>query len=413
MSDDTEAYDIVIIGSGIAGLWAAVELAKKKRVIVIEKEKDLGGRAFTFKQRFGEVDLQWEAGAGRISERHTHIRELMRRYKLTWVPIGGEVVYIDNYGGKEETNSFENGFPIFIDLLAGLPAEDLAGNTIRQLLTKIHGPAKAEEYLIRFNYRAEVDTMRADMALRLFVHEFRATENYGICGEGISAIIEGLAKEFESKGGKIVREQTCASVEQIGKIVKVTCMKAGEPVILRGGHCILAVPVDALKEIRPFEKWRPARHLKMMPLLRFYGVFPEPWAKHRIATATPIRYMIPGNPAIGSVQMSYTDSEDAEHWKRRLDEVGEKGVGEEMLGELRRLVSPTIPPPTFVRAHYWQHGTTYWLPGKYDPVAESRAAYRPLSDMPRVHICGESFSTHQGWMEGAIEHAAGLVRLLD
>jgi monoamine oxidase len=411
---NTEAYDIVIIGSGIAGLWLAVELAKKKRrIIVVEKEKDLGGRAFTFKQRFGEVDLQWEAGAGRISERHTHIRDLMRRYKLTWVPIGGEVTYIDNYGGKEEPNSFENGFPIFIDLLGGLPAEDLAGNTIRQLLTKIHGPAKAEEYLIRFNYRAEVDTMRADMALRLFVHEFRASEKYGICGEGISAIIDGLAKEFESKGGKIIREQTCAGVEQVGKGVKVTCMKDGEPVLLEGAHCVLAVPVDALKGISPFEKWKGARHLKMMPLLRFYGVFPEPWAKNRIATATPIRYMIPGNPAIGSVQMSYTDSEDAEHWKRRMDEVGEKAVGEEMLGQLRRLVSPTIPPPTFVRAHYWKHGTTYWLPGHYDPVAESRGAYRPLPDMPRVHLCGESFSTHQGWMEGAIEHAAGLLRILE
>jgi len=416
----TEPYDIVIIGSGIAGLYLAVELIKKNkkdRVVVIEKYKDLGGRAFTFKQRVGDIDVQWEAGAGRISERHTHIRELMRRYKLTWVPILGDTTYIEDFGSKEEPNIFDKGIPIFIDMIAGLPANDLATNTIRQLLTKIHGPAKTEEYLIHFSYRAEVDTMRADMALKLFAHEFRDKEHYGICAEGVSAIIDGLRAEFEAKGGTIIKEQACVEVNQPSKkeMVKITCMKDNEPTIFEGKRCILAVPVDDLKKIKPFDHWASVRHLKMEPLLRFYGIFPKenPWATKRIATATPIRYMIPGNPAIGSVQMSYTDSRDAEAWKKRIDEVGEKIVGEEMLGQLRRLIEPNIPPPTFVRAHYWKHGTTYWLPGKYDPVEESRNAYRPLKNMPAVHLCGESFSVHQGWMEGAIEHAAGLYRLLE
>jgi monoamine oxidase len=416
----TGPYDIVIIGSGITGLYLAVELAKnKRRVVVIEKEKDLGGRAFTFKQKFEGIDIQWEAGAGRISERHKHVRELMKRYKLTWAPIGGETAYIETYGSKEEPNVFETGIPIFIDTIAGLPAADLATNTIRELLTKIHGSAKAEEYLIHFTYRAEMDTMRADMALRLFVHEFRDKENYGICVEGISAIIDGLRGEFEAKGGTILREHSCVSVAQEGKRgpVKIVCMKSGEiePVVMEGKRCILAVPVAALEHIKPFETWRPAKHLKMMPLLRFYGIFPkgDPWATKRIATATRIRYMIPGNPAIGSVQMSYTDSQDADFWKKRLDEVGEKAVGEEILGDLRRLIRPDIPPPTFVRAHYWEHGATYWLPGSYDPVEESRAAYRPLANMPAVHLCGESFSVHQGWMEGGLDHAVGLLRILD
>ena len=414
----TGPYDIVIIGSGITGLYLAVELAKqRRRVAVIEKEKDLGGRAFTFKQIFEGKDIQWEAGAGRISARHKHVRELMKRYKLTWVPIGGETAYIEGYGAKEEPNVFENGIPIFIDTIAGLPAADLAGNTIRELLTKIHGAAKAEEFLIHFTYRAEVDTMRADMALRLFTHEFREKEPYGICAEGLSAIIEGLRGELEAKGGVILREHSCVEVEQVRRgQVKVTCAKAGEtePVVLEAGRCILAVPVAALEHIKPFGAWRPAKHLKMKPLLRFYGVFPKvDWATKRIATANRIRYMIPGNPAIGSVQMSYTDSQDADFWKKRLDEVGEKAVGEEILGDLRRLIRPDIPPPTFVRAHYWEHGTTYWLPGSYDPVEESRAAYRPLADMPGVHLCGESFSVHQGWMEGGLDHAVGLLRLLD
>ena len=413
----TESYDVIVIGSGVAGLYLAVELLRKKRrrVVVVEKYKELGGRAYTFKQVVDGKKLQWDAGAGRISENHHMVRELMRRYKLTWVPIVGGVKYIEGHGAVAEPDYFDDGVPVFLQPLWSLPEEELRTSTVRQILTKIHGSAKAEEYLIRFPYRAEADTMRADMALELFTHEFRRKEGYGVCGEGMSAIVDGLREELEAKGGTILKEHTCARVEQAGpkSSVKVTCMKDDSPVVLESKQCVLAVPVEALKKIEPFDAWkRGTKHLAMKPLLRFYGVFPEVWAKERIVTANPIRYVIPGNPKIGSVQMSYTDSQDAEHWKEKLDQIGEKAVGEEMLGELRRLVSPSIPPPTFVKAHYWKHGATYWLPGDYDPKEESHAAYKPLSNMPAVHVCGESFSVRQGWMEGALEHAAGLCRLL-
>jgi hypothetical protein len=110
--------------------------------------------------------------------------------------------------------------------------------------------------------------------------------------------------------------------------------------------------------------------------------------------------------------MSYTDTQDAEHWIRRLKVEGEKQVGEEILSELRRLLSPTIPPPYFVKAHAWEHGVTYWLPGKYDPAELSKEALTPFKAMPDVHVCGESFSLRQGWVEGALEHTATLLKKL-
>ena len=414
---NTESYDVIIIGSGVAGLYCAVELLRKKRkrVLVLERYKEIGGRAYTYKREIDGKKLQWEAGAARISEHHTRIRELMRRYKLKWVPIEGEAAYIDGFGVKPEQDFFDRGVPIFLEPLLSLPPEQVARHTIRQLVTAIHGPAKADEYLLRFPYRAEIDTMRADLALELCTHEFRRKEGYGICGEGVSAIIEGLRKEMENKGGKLLTEHSCLKVEQATRRgpVKVTCKHDSEPVTFEAKHCVLAVPIDSLKGVAPFQKWEGAKHLAAKPLLRFYGVFPDSgWAKERIVTAGRIRYMIPGDPAVGSVQMSYTDSQDAEAWKEKLDQKGEKAVSEEILGDLRRLIEPSIPPPTFVKAHYWDDGATYWLPGKYDPAEKSREAYHPFEDMPGVHLCGESFSLRQGWMEGAAEHAARLARLL-
>lgn len=417
---DTESYDVIIIGSGIAGLYAALKLQKKgTRCVVIEKYKELGGRTTTFKQKIAGVDLQWEAGAGRISERHTHVRELMRKYKLTWVPIGGAPKFVGDYGQPLEEGQFEPGLPLFFNSLEGLGAEELATHTIRQLLTKVHGPKIADDYLLRYPYRGEVDTLRADVGLETFRNEMGPNEKFGICGEGFSAIVEGMRAEFETRGGKILSGHTCVEVAQDNAVVTVTCSVEGEPVILRGAHCIVAVPASALKKIRPFSKWKGLSRVAMKPLLRFYGVFPveggKLWTEDigRIVTPEPIRYMIPGNPAIGSVQISYTDSQDAEFWKEKLDAVGENKVSEEIVAQLRRLLKPTIPSPTFVKAHYWENGVTYWLPGRYDPKEVSQEAYNPLRSMRNVHVCGESFSLRQAWVEGAIEHAAGLVKILE
>lgn len=417
---DTESYDVVIIGSGIAGLYAALKLQKKgRRILVIEKYKEIGGRTTTFKQTIDGTNLQWEAGAGRISEHHTHVRELMTKYKLTWIPIGGAPKFVGEYGQPLEEGRFDPGLPLFLRTLEGLSAEELATHTIRQLLTKVHGPKIADDYLLRYPYRGEVDTLRADVALDTFRHEMGPKEKFGICGEGFSAIVEGMRAEFEQKGGKLLTGHTCVEVAQEKAMVMVTCSVEGEPLILKGAHCIVAVPSSALKTIRPFSRWKGLTRVAMKPLLRFYGVFPleggKLWTEDigRIVTPEPIRYMIPGNPAIGSVQISYTDSQDAEFWKEKLDAVGEKTVSEEILGQLRRLLKPTIPGPTFVKAHYWENGVTYWLPGRYDPAAVSREAYNPFPTMRSVHICGESFSLRQAWVEGAIEHAAGLVKILE
>lgn len=414
---DTESYDVIIVGSGIAGLYAGAHLQKKgRKILILELYKELGGRTSTFHQTVGGTKLQWEAGAGRISENHTHVRGLIKKYKLTWVPISGHPNYVEGYGQPTEPGLFEPGLPVFFRELEALPPEVLGTHSIRELLTKIHGPKVADEYLLRYPYRGEVDTLRADIGLETFRHEMGPAEKYGICGEGFSAIIEGLRAEFEKKGGKILTGHKCVEVAQASQ-VKVTCSVDGEPKTFDGKHCILAVPVSALKSIRGAERWAGIQKVAMKPLLRIYGVFPTEnfWAGDvgRIVTPNPIRYMIPGNATVGIAQISYTDSEDAEFWKEKLDAVGEKKVGEEIVGHLRRLLTPTIPGASFVKAHFWEHGVTYWLPGKYDPKELSLEAYQPFPTMRNVHICGESFSLRQAWTEGAIEHAAGLVRVLE
>jgi hypothetical protein len=426
-------YDVIIVGAGAAGLYTALCLLRarpKLRLAIFERQQDIGGRAFTFRQTIEKgVKLQWEAGAGRISTAHHRLHTLIRRYKLHVLPIGGDVNYIHTYGSQPEPNAFEPAIPAMIDTLAGLPQGDLAANTIRQLLTRIHGATKAEEFLIRFPYRAEVDIMRADMALELFRGEMRKHEGYGICQEGLGAVMAGMEAEIRRRGGNLfTHHELTALLQNSAKDDVYATFRTGSPKegvarpegLVRARHCVLALPHGALCRLPALEQWRGLKHLRMAPLLRMYGVFPRSgghvWYEGqpgRVVTSEPVRYFIGGNAAIGSAQISYTDSQDALHWMKRLAEKGEKATGLEIVDQLRRLITPDIPSPIFIKAHPWPEGTTYWLPGRYDPAEVSREAWQPLPDtLPGVHICGESLSLRQGWIEGALEHAEGLCKWL-
>lgn len=420
-------YDCIIIGSGMAGLYTGVELlrrgGKHLRVAIIERDQRVGGRAFTFHGTAAGRPVQWEAGAGRISQEHNLLLGLMRRYRRKWIPIGAPVQFKGSVMDTcLEANQFEAAIPVMLDVLADLPAEVLARSTIRQLLTRIHGPVATDNYLLRFPYRAEVDTMRADRALELFRGEMRSHAGYGICEGGLSTVTEALAEEFQRRGGELMLGRTLQNVRQEaedGGLVRCFFTGAaggGTPPPLTAYQVVLAIPCVAAAELPALAGWKTLRHLTMTPLLRFYGVFPKGgpagddklWYEGggRIVTAGHVRYMIPGSAEIGSAQMSYTDSQDATYWMERIATRGEEGAAREIVQELREWVDPRIPTPVYVKAHAWPNGVSYWLPGTYSPEEESAAAVRPLPEsLPGVWLCGESYSLRQGWIEGALEHA--------
>ena len=68
-----------------------------------------------------------------------------------------------------------------------------------------------------------------------------------------------------------------------------------------------------------------------------------------------------------------------------------------------------IPTPKYLKKHDWPNGCTYWLPGDYDVNTASKIAHNPE---PNLYLTGESISTNQTWMEGALESAEYLKTLI-
>jgi hypothetical protein len=191
---------------------------------------------------------------------------------------------------------------------------------------------------------------------------------------------------------------------------------------LRAEKCIvLALHKDAVAELQPFRRWKPIRLLETQPLLRIYAVFPLVAGKSwfagfsRIVTPERPRYILPIDAKKGVIMISYTDADDTREYMQIQKKDGDKALEQVVMKDIRRLFpSLEIPNPLFFKSHPWETGATYWLPGSYDPHTESLSACHPLPlAFPSVWLCGESWSTRQAWVEGALEHAALCLKKLE
>lgn len=411
-----DAYDIIIIGAGIAGLYTAINCLKKKkgsRIALIDSYHVAGGRMATFSADISGVHYQWEKGAARISTNHRIIMGLFKKYGLPTIPIQGNSQFKESGLFPLEPDEFPAALPVTIGTLSKLSPEILATKTIRQILSQLYPPKELEAIVVRFPYRAEIDTMRADMAIPLFLNEFGESEKYVLCKPGLSALIQKMVDEFEKLGGFLFLKHKVKRIQGNHEVVFVKD-KNPEHLVMRGEKLVFAMDRDGLAQLPEFADWPLLKHLMMKPLLRVYGAFPKnPDGKFwfeglpKVITAQRPRFIIPGNLETGVIQISYTDSIDAEPLMKIMEE--EKTTLEEVLiKDLRLLFGKDrhIPAPLFVKACKWKSGVTYWLPGSYDPYKESKAAIRPFPKLrPNWFVCGESFSTRQGWIEGALEHA--------
>lgn len=406
-------FDLIIIGAGIAGLWSGIQALRKGRkdlrVLILEKYKYIGGRIVTHYKK----GLQWEIGAGRIHQSHSRVRALMKKFGLTWVPMDGKSNWRDSANPVNEKDIFPDLYELYISPLMFLPANELACNTLYSCMIKVHGQAKADDICEKFPYWSELKTIRADLALGSFQHEMREWDGFGACREGLTAIIRELTAEFEALGGHIFYKDPAVDIRKRGDIVEILLY---DDKVFTCKSCLLATHRDAIAEMPSLQKWEMLSKVKMDPLLRMYAVFPVVGGKSwfsdisKTITDSKVRFIIPVNPSKGVLMISYTDGDDARYWIDKMKKTKDRdGCINEVMKEIRELFpEKSIPNPKDFHMYPWHSGCSYWLPGDYDPVIESKKAH--IIDKG-IFCCGESFSLRQAWIEGALENAEELFKV--
>jgi glycine/D-amino acid oxidase-like deaminating enzyme len=381
----------IIVGAGIAGLWLAEQLALRgDKVTVLEKADYLGGRIVSSERGY-------EIGAGRIATHHAHVMELIRRFGLKTYPISGGGLWLSADGLVP--NTFDRSWSTFLHTFARLSPRVLATRTLKQIATKVLGKTQTDRLLSQFGYRGETEVLRADLGLQAFQSEMAPDSQFVVVAGGLTQIIKGLARAARKAGVTILLNTT---VNDVTEIYNVHTNRG----VMTADRVILAIPSHALKRLPCTRNLPVLRHLRMEPLTRIYATFDAPWPiQERIVTDSPLRYIIPIRDNL--VMISYTEAQDTKAWKGLTG----PALRQALQKEVNKLI-PHAPTITWAYAYEWAHGCSYWLPGDYDPVLESQKALRPIASKWNLHLCNESFSLRQAWVEGALEHAASLLAIL-
>jgi phytoene dehydrogenase-like protein len=389
-------YQVIIVGGGMAGLHTGIEVAKKGFRCCIIDEYKCGGRIQTYHNE--KEGVQWENGAGRISNKHKYTLAYLKQYGLTTIPLSSEIDYINRNG--IQSNPFFDLQHMILEPLRSLPADVLATHTMKQIMDKVMPHSK--DMYKGFPYYAETHVLRADIALQSFAGEIGSHDGFSVCKEGLSALVDGMVNEFIELGGQLIENTHVQTIESVNDLTFVHLFSklAKQKYTLRTPICVLAVPRDALaKLIRIPAVTSVLSKLRSVPLLRIYAVFDKHWFAGMKSTVVDsyIRYIIPINQRV--IMISYTEGPFAKHWMNIDPKEAERLV----MKEIRALFpEKDIPDPVFFKMHPWRDGCTYWLPGRYSVEDESRAILNPKKG---IFVCGESYAVHQCWIESAVEHA--------
>ena len=380
----------IVVGGGIAGLYVAEQLAKRgDHVTLLEKDSRLGGRVLTSK-------LGFEIGAGRIATNHKLVLALIKRFGLKTYRLSEGSRWKGLGDALSQPNDFEKVWTPLVKLFESLTP---AKHTLRELADRTIGPALTADILSHYGYRAETEVLRADLAIKSFLGEMGEKAKFvGVVG-GLSGLIKAMAEACKAAGVAIQLDTDITAVHA-GKVT------AGDGTAWTADRIVLALPVSALRKLPIMRKVKLLKHLKMEPLTRIYAKMALPWCmKERLVTDSPLRFIIPIIPELGLVMISYTDAQDTKHFRGLT---GASLVGALQLELVRLFPEEGLPVILWAHAYEWTDACTYWLPGSYDPVAESRLALEPIPGT-KIHLCNESFSLRQAWMEGALEHATRLL----
>jgi len=407
-------YQVLIIGAGLSGLHCALRLSERNpnlSIAIAEEYNYLGGRVFTYTPK-EFPDVHWESGAGRVHYSHKLVNSYVTKYKLTKIPIPSEKKFINTDGRhKDAWKSFSE---VIVNILSKLSPQTLSSNTIEEIMNKTFGKEETHAILSHFPYRAELNTLRADLALQSFTHEMGKNTGFYVVKEGLGTLIEKMQADLKERGVSFLLNHRLNAVEP--ESVPIVC-KFNNNARIRADKVILAVHSEALKGISPFQNLPILKRLSMKPLLRTYAIFPAPagipWFNGMPAMITdePLRHIIPINSTQGTIMTSYTDDDDTKRWTTILDNDGERALGKAIIADLRRLMGNTeIPNPLYFKSHLWKKGCTYWLPGLYNAKIASEKIMNPIPGMwQNLYVCGESYSLRQAWMEGALEHAEDML----
>lgn len=418
-------YEYVICGGGISGLYCAFNLIEKnnvnpKSILILEKSYRIGGLIKT--NNDDTLNIKYENGAGRIAENNKLLLGLIKRFNLQQqlIELPTKKEYRKVFDDKIitiKTDKFDKILHKLIYKKYKLTEQELLSKTFRSLCEDELGVEKTNLLVESFGYTDEFNNVNAKNGLEIFKKSFLPNLKYYVLQNGLEQIVIHLEAFLKEKGVVIQLHEMINNIEKSKSSISVhTNTFNGKNKTYHANKLILAMPHGSLVKI-PFlhSICHLLNSVEDSSLLRIYAVFPKGkngkvWFHDIPKTTTnlPIQQFIPISTESGLVMISYSDTTNAKQWQQdKINDVFKKKIIKNI-----KLLFPNkkIPEPTFLNSSFYAEATHLWKVNCDGEQLQPRLL-QPFSDM-HLYICGESYSSNQGWIEGALETSNAVVNII-
>jgi len=388
-------YDIIIIGSGMGGLYSAYNIKKMSpntTFLILEKYKKqwIGGR--TSNEMFYGTEIVTGAGIGRKKDKLLH--KLLDELDL-------------------KTDEFTMN-PHYSKLITQLDIKKVM-NYLRNEYTKYRGPpitfkVFAKNVLGEKEYKNFVNTVGYTDYEKEDAYE--TLHSYGMednicCLKAFYVPWKKMVLDLASKIGES-HFKFSNNVSNVTKLENFHLVETENGVNYMCNKVIIATTITGIRTLLPKPIYN---DIEGQPFLRLYGKFSKqsiPIMKEYIKGYTclpgPLQKIIPMNADKGVYMIAYSDNNSALALKNNLEnteenrtlycELLEKSIGIPS-GSLHLLA---------IKDYYWPIGTHYYKPLN-ERLYEDRDEFIDMAQHPEkdILVVGEVVSKNQGWTEGALQ----------
>lgn len=393
--------NVIIIGSGIAGLYSAYKIKKSNpsiKITILEKNSkaQVGGRMRS--ELFYGVNVVIGAGIGRKKKDKLLIK-LLNELNIDY----RDFVSSPGYANNIEKIDVENTFHLLQSEYKKLPNTDSRKYTFSQFAKNILGTKEYNKFIVNSGY---TDYEREDVEQTLF--NYGMEDNYKpLNGMGIQwndlleAIIKFIGGEniHYSSGVDRIEEDTTNTTNYIVSTNKgkYFCDKV-----------IIATEISTVQKLLPEKKIY--KQIHGQPFLRIYGKFTKksgdilrPIINNHLIVKPPLQKIITMNAEKDVYMIAYSDNKSAEQLFPYIKNTKNNCRFLETLLEKTLGLEENILQLMAIRSYYWNEGTHYYSPidkTKMNRIDFIREAQTPYKNMV---VVGEAVSMNQGWVNGALD----------
>jgi monoamine oxidase len=397
----------IIIGAGITGLYLAYKLITIKNInpddiVIYEKNNRIGGRIYTYSNK----GFNYSVGAGRLGKKHKYVMKLIKDFNLLEqiIDIGKDKGYYIN--GKMMTekellayykssySSLDKLWDYVINKKIKVNKHDYNLHNYFSLFL----PTNEVEVLNKsLGYIGEIYDMNAHNAILTLRKDFDVQNNeFFFLKEGIQKLCDVLYEYLKSHNVKIEFNTSLIDINDTNKTCTINNKKH------KYTKLYLTVTRGDYLNIPYFKKYENVLNsVNDGKLLRIYAQFKDVWFKDMPKTLTDnkLQFIIPIDYNSGLIQISYSDSYNADFWNTFKDDKSVKNHIKKLLDEM--FPDKKIKEPDWITMHYWSSGDHMWKVGINSKKIQN--TIDSLFTKKDIYILGETYCDRQAWVEGAIE----------